>query len=109
MLRKVDYYTENNKDAPYQRPQLTTDGGDADTYSSALQYNKASFVNIRNISLGYSFPKKLIKNWYGLQSLKIYAQCINPGALYSSVDWKNMDLNSSTWNRNFVVGLNVGF
>jgi hypothetical protein len=109
MLRKVDYYTDLNTDASYQRPQTTTDGSDADSYASTLQYSKASFVNIRNISLGYSFPKKLIKNWNGMQTLRIYAQCVNPGALYQSVDFKNMDLNSSIWNRNFVVGLNVGF
>jgi TonB-linked SusC/RagA family outer membrane protein len=109
MLRKVDYYNENNKNAPFQRPQLTTDGSDADSYSATLQYSKASFVNIRNISLSYSLPKKLIKNWGGMQNLKVYAQIVNPGAVYQSVDWKNMDLNSSIWNRNFVFGLNVGF
>jgi len=109
MLRKVDYYNENNKNAAYQRPQYTSDGSDYDTYSGALAYSKASFINIRTISLGYNFSRKLIKNWGGMKSLKCYVQAQNPGALYQSVDYKNMDLNSSIWNRNFVFGLNVGF
>jgi TonB-linked SusC/RagA family outer membrane protein len=109
MLRKVDYYNENNKDAAYQRPELDASGSDQDPNSSYLQYSKASFVNIRTISLGYVFPKKLIQNWGNMQNLRIYAQCVNPGALYQSVKWKNMDLNSAVWNRNFVIGLQVGF
>jgi hypothetical protein len=92
------------EDAAFQRPQTTTDGSDADLYAATLQYSKASFVNIRTISLGYSFPKNLIKKWNNMQTLRIYAQCVNPGALYQSVNFKNMDLNSSIWNRNFVIG-----
>jgi TonB-linked SusC/RagA family outer membrane protein len=109
MLRKVDYYNENNKNASYQRPQTTTDGSDADSYSSTLQYCKASFVNIRTIALSYNLPRNLIRNWGNMQSLRVYVQCVNPGALYSSVDFMNMDVSSSIWNRNFVFGLNVGF
>jgi hypothetical protein len=107
--RKVDYYTEINKDAAYHKPQYDAAGITADPYNGATNYSKASFINIRNISLAYRVPRNIISNWGSMQSLRIYAQCINPGALYSACDFKNMDLNSSQWNRNFVFGINVGF
>ena len=109
VTRKVDYYTEANTNAKFQRPENSGAGGDQDTYSIALDYCKASFLNIRYITLGYRFPKNLINGWGGMQSLRIYAQCVNPGALYSACDFKNMDVNSSFWTRNFVFGINVGF
>jgi hypothetical protein len=109
VTRKVDYYTEVNQNAKFQRPENSGAGGDTDSYSGALDYVKASFLNVRNVSLSYYFPKKMINKWAGMQTLRIYAQCVNPGAIYSACDFKNMDVNSSFWNRNFVVGLNVGF
>jgi TonB-linked SusC/RagA family outer membrane protein len=123
MLRKVDYYNENNKNASFQRPEYVADGSDRDPYYALLQYSKASFLNIRNISLGYVFPKRMIQKWNGMQNLRLYVQVINPGSIYQSVKWKNMDASSmetsstasgyysnpGTWNRNFVFGLNVNF
>jgi TonB-linked SusC/RagA family outer membrane protein len=109
MIRKVDYYNELNTNATYQRPEYVADGSDRDQYNTIQAYSKASFLNIRNISLGYVFPKSVTQKWGGMQNLRIYAQVINPGAIYSSAKWKNMDLNSPFWNRNFVFGLNVGF
>ena len=109
VTRKVDYYTEVNTNAKFQRPENSGAGGDQDAYSGALDYCKASFLNVRYITLGYRFPKNLINGWGGMQTLRIYAQCLNPGALYSACDFKNMDLNSSFWTRSFVFGVNVGF
>jgi len=107
--RKVDYYNENNKNAKFQRLELTSDGHDEDNYNSISGYVKGNFINIRNISLGYVFPKNMIQSWGGMQNLRVYAQVVNPGAIYSACDFKNMDMNSPYWNRNFIFGLNVGF
>ena len=109
ITRKVDYYTEANTNAKFQRPENSGAGGDQDSYSIALDYCKASFLNVRYITLAYRFPKNLINGWGGMQSFRVYAQCVNPGALYSACDFKNMDLNSSFWTRSFVFGVNVGF
>jgi hypothetical protein len=43
---------------------------------TSLGYLKASFIKIRNISLGYNF-KSMAKA--GLTNLRIYAQVQNPG------------------------------
>jgi TonB-linked SusC/RagA family outer membrane protein len=108
MIRKVNYFTDANPNAEYQRPYYVSDGSDADPYHTALRYSKASFLNVRNISLGYNFSRSLLQKW-GIDNLRVYAQCINPFAIHQSLDWKNMDLNSSIWNRNYVFGLNIGF
>jgi len=109
MQRKVDYYNEKNTNAYYQRPERTSDGSDRDQFNTITAYMKADFINIRNISLGYVLPKKLINKWGDMQSMRVYFQIVNPGALYSACDFKNMDTNSPYWNRNFTFGLNVGF
>lgn len=104
--RSISYWNENNKNADYQKPIYNVAGGDP--YYNILGYRSGSFIKIRNISLGYIFPRNMIKN-LGVDSLKIYLQAKNPGMLMSDIDWLDMDLGGSTWNRGFTFGLNVGF
>ncbi|MDR1938493.1 MAG: TonB-dependent receptor [Tannerellaceae bacterium] len=104
--RSISYWNENNKNADYQKPIYNVAGGDP--YYNILGYRSGSFIKIRNISLGYIFPRNMIKN-LGVESLKIYLQAKNPGMLMSDIDWLDMDLGGSTWNRGFTFGLNVGF
>lgn len=104
--RSISYYNENNKNADYQKPIYNVAGGDP--YYNILGYRSGSFIKIRNINLGYNFPKR-ISDKLQLENLKIYIQARNPGMLFSKIDWLDMDLGGSTWNRGFVFGLNVGF
>lgn len=104
--REIDYWTPDNKDAEYQKPIYNTSGGDA--FSSLLGFRKASFIKIRNISLSYNLDQKIIKN-IGISSLKVYAQAKNIGNLYSSVDFMDLDLGTTYYNRGFTFGLQVGF
>lgn len=104
--RSISYYNENNKNADYQKPIYNVAGGDP--YYNILGYRSGSFIKIRNINLGYNFPKR-ISDKLQLENLKIYVQARNPGMLFSKIDWLDMDLGGSTWNRGFVFGLNVGF
>lgn len=104
--RELDYYNENNKNSEYQKPIYTT--GTGDPYYEILGYKKAGFIKIRNISLGYNFPTQMIRH-LGISTLKLYGQITNPGKLYSQIDFLDMDVSRSTWNRGFTVGLNVGF
>jgi hypothetical protein len=73
-----------------------------------MNYQDASFIKVRNISLGYNLPSSASRK-LGLGSVRIYGQVENPGLLYSNVDWIDPDLGGSTFNRGFVLGLNVGF
>jgi len=104
--REIDYYTEINTDAEYQKPIYTE--GTGDPYAISLGYRNADFLKIRNISLGYNFPRQLTDN-LGLSSLKLYLQVQNPGMIFSKIEWMDMDLQRPNWNRGFTTGVNVSF
>lgn len=104
--REIDYWTPENTDAEFQKPIYNEAGGDA--FSSILGYRSGSFFKIRTISLGYNLPSSALDQ-LGLQSVKLYVQAKNPGTIYSAIDWLDMDLGGSTYNRGFVFGLNIGF
>jgi TonB-linked SusC/RagA family outer membrane protein len=105
-VRSYDYYNENNKDAEYQKPIF--DEGGRDAYYDVLGRRNGSYLKIRNISLGYTFPTRQIAS-SGLSNLRVYVQCKNPGMLFSNVDFQDMDTNSNLYNTGFTFGLNVSF
>ncbi|KJD34754.1 membrane protein [Tamlana nanhaiensis] len=105
---ETDYWTPDNTDAEFQKPILgQATSGSQDDFSSLLGYKNAGFIKIRNISLGYNFPKEFCtKN--GISNFKIYAQAINPGSIYQSVDWYDFDVSSTIFNRSFTLGIDIG-
>lgn len=111
--RAISYYNENNMNADYQKPIHTEATGDP--YSLVLGFKDASFIKIRNISLGYSLTGNALKKT-GLSNLKAYVQVANPGMLFSKIDWLDMDVvtttpafNGATYNRGITFGLNASF
>ena len=104
--REIDYWTPDNPGAEYQRPEYNTSGGDG--YSSLLGFRKASFLKIRNLSLGYNFNQKTLKK-LGIASLKVYAQARNLGNIYSSVDFMDLDTGTTFYNRGYTFGVQIGF
>ncbi len=106
VTREVNYYTENNPNAEFQKPIFNAGGAPLDPYYASLGYLHASFIKIRNISLGYNF-KSIAKA--GITNLRIYAQVQNPGMLYSQIKFRDMDVVSPTWNRGYTLGINASF
>jgi TonB-dependent starch-binding outer membrane protein SusC len=104
--RVVNYYTEINTTSDYQKPIYTA--GTGDPYSLALGYRDGSFLKIRNISLGYNLPDKISKS-LGLSHSRIYFQAQNPGMVFNKIDWIDMDLRSSAWNKGYTMGINLDF
>lgn len=104
--RSISYWTPDNPNSDYQKPIYSTAGGDP--YSSLLGYKKASFVKLRNISLGYYLPKSICST-IGISNLKVYFQAKNLGDIYSSVDFMDLDTGYSYSNRGFTFGLQLGF
>ena len=104
--RQIDYWTENNQDAEYQKPFYSV--GSGDNYSASLGYLKASFLKIRNISASYNFTGKLLSAMH-MQSLRFYFQAANPGMLFSKIKFMDMDVASTISNRGFTFGINAGF
>ena len=103
---KIDYWTPNNTNAEYQKPIFSESGGDG--FSSLLSFRDAAFLKVRNISLGYNLPKKVTSKM-GIGNLKVYGQAINPFSLYQSIENYDLDVNSTTFNRSFVFGIEIGF
>jgi len=96
---------------PYTTKYILTDYG----------VEKASFLRLATLTLGYTLPKALTKKAY-INSLRIYATCYNVFCLtnysgsdpeVSSVRKTNMtpgvDFSAYPKSRQFVVGLNVNF
>jgi TonB-linked SusC/RagA family outer membrane protein len=104
--RVVDYWTPTNPTNDYPAPNYNSAAGDP--YISSMNYQDASFIKIRNISLGYNFAQSLA-NKLTLSRLRVYAQAINPGLIYSNVKWIDPDLGGSTFNRGVVFGINASF
>ncbi len=105
---EVDYWTPDNPDAEFQKPILgQATSGSQDDFSGLLGFKNASFIKIRDISLGYSFPKSICSG-IGLSNLRIYGQVVNPGNLYQSIDWYDLDVDETYYNRNFVFGVEIG-
>jgi TonB-linked SusC/RagA family outer membrane protein len=105
--RKISYYTENNPHSDYQKPVYSA-GGTGDIYYKVLGYKDGSFIKIRNISLGYHFPRKWVGT-LGITNLKLYFQARNPGLLYSKIDWWDPDLLGSIRNSGCTFGMNIEF
>ncbi len=108
VTRQINYYTENNTNAEFQKPIFNAGNAAGDPYFPALGYYQASFVKIRNISLGYTFDNKSLGK-SGISSLKAYFQMSNPGMLFSKIKYLDMDVAGSTWNRGITFGINASF
>ena len=105
--RQINYYTENNTKANFQKPIFNAGGAAGDSYYASLGYLNASFIKIRDISLAYNFNKSLTGNW--ITNLRAYLQVQNPGMLYSQIKFIDMDVVGPTWNRGFTFGFNASF
>ena len=104
--RQIDYWTENNQDAEYQKPFYSV--GSGDNYSASLGYLKASFIKIRNISASYNVPGSFLQKLH-MSGLRLYFQAANPGMLFSKIKFMDMDVASNISNRGFTFGINAGF
>ncbi|GAB3028311.1 TonB-dependent receptor [Niabella terrae] len=104
--RAIDYYTEVNTGAEYQKPIYTE--GTGDPFYTALGYKSGSFLKIRTISLGYTLDNRILKT-DAVKNIKVYAQLLNPGMVFSKIKWIDMDLLSAPFNRGVTIGLNATF
>jgi len=73
---KVDYWTEDNRDAKYPRPNGL--GGDNPKYGSTLGYFDGSYLKIRTITLGHNFETNKWFRKSGIDKMRIYCTIQNP-------------------------------
>jgi TonB-linked SusC/RagA family outer membrane protein len=102
--------------------------GNVENFTAAMQYNDGSFGAIRNISISYQIPKKLLSK-LGVRDIVLNAQMLNPLMFGGNVvkwginpeDDTNWSIASSNTNplggvnnntilpQSFVVGIRAGF
>jgi TonB-linked SusC/RagA family outer membrane protein len=104
--RQINYYTDNNTNAEYQKPIYSA--GTGDPYYPVLGYRNGSFLKIRNISLGYRFDREFVEK-LGLAKLRLYCQANNLGMIFTKVKWTDLDTQTTASNRGMTLGLNVEF
>jgi hypothetical protein len=104
--RSINYYTDNNTNAEYQKPIYSA--GTGDPYYPILGYRSGSFLKMRNVSLAYHFDKDLVQK-LGLSKLRLYCQATNPGMIFTKVKWTDLDTQTTASNRGMTLGLNVEF
>jgi hypothetical protein len=105
----ADYWTENNQDAYYPVPG----SGDEQTVMSALKYRDGSFIKIKNITLGYTFPKRFSKIPY-MEKCRVYVTAYNPFLYVKDEHLKGTDpetngSDSFPLYKQYVFGINLTF
>ncbi|MFC7526785.1 SusC/RagA family TonB-linked outer membrane protein [Parapedobacter sp. GCM10030251] len=115
----VDYWTPNNPTNAYPRPNQNQE---KPVYNTSMAYFDGSFLKIRNVNLGYNFPK----SWAAkieAESLRIYVSAQQPLIISSyvnrhqGIDPEGIDFNADSEQlpvdtppqRTWLFGLNVKF
>lgn len=102
---------------PYPNNSDTSAGGYFSDKGSAkgegFQYQKTSFVKVKNICLGYTFPKQWIAK-AGMQHLRLYVNVLNPFCFtnYEGFDpeWSDARLtNGGPASVTYQIGANIKF
>jgi len=104
----LDYWTPTNISAKFPSPGAasTTFG----SYGSALTYEKADYLKIKDITLGYNLPKSTISR-IGLGNVKVYGSMKNYFT-FSKIDNYDPERGgaiSFPLSKQLVVGVNVEF
>ncbi|AKD58350.1 TonB-dependent receptor [Spirosoma radiotolerans] len=112
---KVDYWTPNNPTNEFPRPNSSQE---FPVYNSAIIYFDGSFVKVRNINFGYTFPSSVTSK-LRMQSLRVFSSIQQPfifssyRSKYNGVDPETSDGTVSNGvtpaTRVVTFGLNVKF
>jgi TonB-linked SusC/RagA family outer membrane protein len=70
----TDYWTPQNTGARF--PRLYPGGATNNTFTSTYWLQNASYLRLKNIQLGYTFPKEWYTKW-NIERLKVYVAAFN--------------------------------
>ncbi len=104
---KVNYWTPTNPSNTDPRPNRDQE---SPLYGGARAYRDASFVRVRNITLGYAVPGRLVGR-VGAQSARLYFTAQDPFLFtsYDGFDPEAGNVASPPSFRTLLLGLNLGF
>ena len=108
-----DYWTPENQSGRWPQPNMN---GNEDTYqhNSSLDYFDGSYVKVKNITLGYTLPRNILKPLH-INNMRIYATANNPFIFQKDKYLKNYDLekggddDDAPLSKQFVFGINLTF
>ncbi len=108
-----DYWTPENQNARYPRPDSRIDNGQ-DPYQQWANYFDGSYLKIKTISLGYTLPKKWLGN-LKIDRLRVYFTANNP-FIFTKCDYlkdydpeKGGDDDDTPLSKQYVFGVNISF
>ncbi|MDH6313933.1 TonB-linked SusC/RagA family outer membrane protein [Parabacteroides sp. PFB2-10] len=98
---------------PYPNNTEKTGGGYFSSSSAAVRYHDTSFVKVKNITLGYTFPKEWM-NKVMVKHLRLYVNVLNPFCFtnYEGFDpeWASANLtNGGPASITYQIGANIKF
>lgn len=105
-VRKYDYWTEDNTSAKYVKPIFS--GSGEDQYYQIVDIGDRSYLKLRNVSLSYTFPEKMLRN-SPISSFRVFGQAKNLGSLFNGSEARDMDTGLQYYNRGFTFGVNLSF
>lgn len=102
---KLDYWTPTNPTNAFPRPTADLETLD---YIKTLGYDKADFLRIRNISLGYTLPKEITKK-INAQKIRFYLSANNPFIFtnFTGIDPEGADGRTSPSYSTWMFGINL--
>lgn len=109
----INYWTPENPSNDYPRPNKNVSLAST-LYSTTLGYTDGSFVRLRNITLGYTIPKRVLEKAF-IKSVRIYATARNPFTYTKSDLLKEYDpertagSETSPMTKLYTFGLNATF
>ncbi len=103
----VDYWTPQNPSNTIPRVNAGWLGPD---YAFESYYEKASYVRLKFVTLGYSLPNTL-RSKLGLNRLRIYASAQNPylSSKFTGLDPEGAQGFETPSVKTFMLGINAGF
>lgn len=113
----LDYWTPENKNASH--PRLTWDDPNRNTRAESDRYlEKGSYLRLRSVQLGYTFPQTWFKG--AIQHARVYINAENlftitsysgysPDVNADNANYRGFDNFIYPTNRTFMLGLNVTF
>ncbi|MCS3133849.1 TonB-dependent receptor [Phocaeicola vulgatus] len=109
-LAGADYWTENNQGSLLS---CSGTGSEQSTVISALRVRDGSFIKVKNITLGYTFPVNISRKAL-MEKCRIYATAYNPFIYVKDKQLKGTDPETNGSDafptfRQFVFGVNLTF
>lgn len=106
-----DYWTPENQNARYPRPNASIS---QDSYQAWANYFDGSYIKVKNITLGYTVPKKWLSA-LKIDRARVYFTASNP-FIWTKCDYlkdydpeKGGDDDEAPLSKQYVFGINISF